>query len=250
MTPNRRSSWRTGWRGLGLAVAVFAFLSLSAWAQDLRPDQGGADAKQAERKAEEPKAPDRAVTAERAERDAQELRDNVDQPPKKLAKDKRWIEVKRELRKAQEALDDLRADGKDAEADEVERRVRKLEAKLESLERAPEGDRGDEPEWGGPRPPGDGPERPPKVAELERRLRHLQVAVENLHAAGMHDVADKLAGEAERMRREFDADARAGLRGPMPPGPEVKQLRADVEELRGLIQDLQERVEALSRKER
>ncbi len=125
----------------------------------------------------------------------------------------------------------------------VERRVEKLEAKLERLEQAPEGDRGDEPEWRGPRPPGDRPE----MDELDRRLRHLQIAVENLHAAGMHEVADKLALEGERMRRKFEADARPGLRGP---GPEVEQLRADLEELRETVKALQERVDALSRKER
>lgn len=243
MKPNRSNAGPMGRAFRELAVVLVAFFAVSACAQDAQPEQGPADAKAVERKAEK---------VGKVERDGREVQDPGDRPDKgpmdkAHAKDRRWIEAKRELRKAQEALKDLREGGKEAEADEVERRVRKLESKLERLERAPDGDRGAEPEWGGPRPPREGPEWPPEQPELERRLRHLKVAVDNLHAAGMHDVADKLAREGERMRRELGEDGRAGLRGPMPPGPEMEQLRAELEELRGTVKQLQERVEALSR---
>ena len=252
MKQNPLNSWRRGLRTIGLATAGVTLFSCSALAQDPKPEQDQPQSKKLERKAEDLQADPRAVEAGKVRRDPDEVqaeadRLDKDQPAKGKAKDKRWIEAKRELRKAQEALQDLREGGKEAEAAEVERRVKKLEAKLERLERAPEGDRGDEPEWGGPRPPGEGP---PEMAEMERRLRHLKVAVENLHAAGMHDVADKLTREGERMRRELGEDARAGLRGPMPPGPELERLHAEMQELRQIVQDLQERVEALSRKER
>jgi hypothetical protein len=41
-------------------------------------------------------------------------------------------------------------------------------------------------------------------AELQRR-QHVREAIEHLHAAGMHDIAERLERQADRMRRELEA---------------------------------------------
>lgn len=47
------------------------------------------------------------------------------------------------------------------------------------------------------------PEMPEKLHAAARRLKHLHVAIENLHAAEMHDLAEQLAEKAEHMEREL-----------------------------------------------
>lgn len=47
------------------------------------------------------------------------------------------------------------------------------------------------------------PEMPEKLQEAARRLKHLHVAIENLHAAEMPDLAAQLAEKAEHMEREL-----------------------------------------------
>lgn len=54
----------------------------------------------------------------------------------------------------------------------------------------------------GPRPEREPEAQPPPIEEAVRRARHLRVAVENLQAAGVHDLAEKLAEQAERMERD------------------------------------------------
>lgn len=94
----------------------------------------------------------------------------------------------------------------------------------------------------GPRP--DLGRLPPE--ERERRMRHLRAAAENLHAAGMHELAERLVREAEGR--------------PIPPGPppqpeapeltrvlhdltaQVHQLSRQVEELRAQLRQLQRQV--------
>lgn len=63
--------------------------------------------------------------------------------------------------------------------------------------------------WDAPKRPQasqhDGKHQPQMAATLEdagRRIKHLRIAAENLHAAGLHDVAEELAQRAEGMERE------------------------------------------------
>ena len=44
----------------------------------------------------------------------------------------------------------------------------------------------------------------PDSAEIERRAHHLEVAIDNLHAAGLHEPAERLAPQLERMRRHLE----------------------------------------------
>lgn len=102
---------------------------------------------------------------------------------------------------------------------------------LENRQREIEGALGDRFRRG---PPG----RPDE--DVERRLMHLEVAIDNLHAAGLHEHAERLVVEMERMRHgrpprpgpREDPDFREA-----PPHPEqldriVQGMHAEVDELR------------------
>ena len=86
---------------------------------------------------------------------------------------------------------------------------------------------------------------PPPEGDLERRMHHLRVAVENLHAAGLHDPAEKIAKMAEEMRQNLERQ------GPPPePRPELQDLRHHVEVLTDRVRRLEETVERLQNERR
>lgn len=64
--------------------------------------------------------------------------------------------------------------------------------------------------------------------DAARRIKHIQIAVENLHAAGLHDIAKEVAKQAEATEREIrQAHERATKESPAPkkakqPEPEAK----------------------------
>jgi hypothetical protein len=103
-----------------------------------------------------------------------------------------------------------------------------------------------EPRFNAPRRhPGEPDFAPPPFAadreERERRIHHVEVAIENLHAAGLHDIAERLAGELYRRRER--------LPEPMPPAEalervthELHELRNQMEELRGNLRELHEKI--------
>ena len=86
----------------------------------------------------------------------------------------RFVEMQAEAERLAKA-------GRGDEAERVEREARKL---ARELERDP-----DQQER----------RRSPERGDIERRLEHLRIAVDNLHAAGLHDQAEELARAAERL---------------------------------------------------
>jgi beta-lactamase regulating signal transducer with metallopeptidase domain len=114
-----------------------------------------------------------------------------------------------------------------------EKEERKEKVVAEKRPDRPEGDRkeGDkrpDPERRAPdrRPEGErreGDRRPDAAPELRRRLAHLRAAVENLRAAGMHDAADHLAREGERIAREHGGGDRERPDAPARPRPDGPQ---------------------------
>lgn len=122
---------------------------------------------------------------------------------------------------------------------EIQRRLMQRRAEeLEARRGREDGERVRRPE--GPR----GGEAPPPE-EIQRRLEHVRVAMENLHAAGLHDVAQHL--------EQVAADLKHALHGPGPvhgPGPgmePVQHLQAQIEELRSALGRLGEQMERLKR---
>jgi hypothetical protein len=225
---------RTRWLHT-LAIPALLFC-LSSFAQDPKPETD--------------RAPEQELKADKAPAKEQpEVRESPRQEQSGSSRDKRWVEAKRELHRAQNALRELRESGKEQEAAEVERRVHMLEAKLEMFQqdapRDPEAeefrrDRRQIRERLGGLPGGE-------VPGPERRLHHLEAAIENLHAAGMHDMAERLAQQRERIRRDPSMGRGDEPRPRMGPDPQVERLRDEVNELKQMVRQLTERVEALSR---
>lgn len=110
---------------------------------------------------------------------------------------------------------------------------------------------------------GDRPGPPP---ELQVRIDHLRVAMENLHAAGLHDQAEQIGRQIEQIVRQHEPGP-PKLERPVPdaqprqPGPEgqpmpgaeivgqlrgeMEQLRRENEELRQMMKEIREAQERL-----
>ena len=117
-------------------------------------------------------------------------------------------------RELNEALEKAKREGNEGAARELAAELEKLKARHQAMEQEAHAIRERFGEREQPRP--DGP--PP--ADLERRLQHLRAAAENLRAAGMPDLAERLMSEAEQLARKLGG--REGDRPreqPQPAGP-------------------------------
>jgi polyhydroxyalkanoate synthesis regulator protein len=93
-----------------------------------------------------------------------------------------------------------------------------------------------------------------EVGPGPERFEHVMQAVQHLHAAGMHDVAENLQRMAESMRHAMQEHTKhehaAAQKKPMleaKPAPQKKPaaLNPEIEELRQQMRRLQEQVEKL-----
>ncbi len=92
--------------------------------------------------------------------------------------------------------------------------------------------------------------RPEPRDDVQRRIEHLKIAIDNLHAAGLHDQAERLVQEIERLHHEHGEGDRPERRGDHPPDEsgravaelreEVQRLREEMDEMRGLLHELLE----------
>jgi prefoldin subunit 5 len=82
---------------------------------------------------------------------------------------------------------------------------------------------------------------------LSNRLRHLNAAIDNLHAAGLHEMAERLTQEAEKMRQPFHQapSQPPGPRGSRPPEGELAPLRQEIQELRRAVEEMRRQIEEL-----
>jgi len=235
----------------GAAVSI-----LPASAAQPEPAQLREKAQDLERKAQALKADGQPDKAMQLMQEVRELRGQAERmEPGQFPKgpiDQRRQELKRKLSNSMAELNELRAAGKEAEAAEAKQRVVKLQEELARLNPQPTGDKPKPREGLAPRKDAPGsPKAPPEeMAALEQRLRHLQVAVDNLHAAGMHEPADQLAKQAEMMRQRLRAAPSPGMRDRGQPEGNNERLRAEIEELRQAIRELRARVDELSRNRR
>lgn len=189
-------------------------------------------------RAGEPEAPpppprqrlERAEEKERPQpselRRAEPRREREAQPP---ADRERFRQLRRERAELTAKLERSRAEGRREEVRELQKRLQQLDRQAAGLTRRP------------PRPGPAGPPPPPPPAwGPVARQRHLQVAIENLHAAGLHEMAERL----ERARENL-------LRRPGAPAPElaervreeIRRLHAELEEIRQHLRRLDERLE-------
>jgi hypothetical protein len=78
--------------------------------------------------------------------------------------------------------------------------------------------------------------------EFERRMHHVKVAIENLHAAGLHDMAGRLERELDQGRRRI-AEAHPPASPMEQLSRELRELRGQLEEMRGNLHELQARMQ-------
>jgi hemerythrin-like domain-containing protein len=275
MNNNSGFNWGATCLAAGLVAGAAAVGQLSARAAAAEPEPLLERAQSLERKSQELKADGQQEKAMQLMREVEEIRAPAGKVekgyvPKAAAPDQRRQELKRRLGDALAELKESSVAGKQDEAAQVKRRVQQLEAELDSnrvmadaartvkrrvqqlegelarFDQSPAGERmpGREGKKGrvpfeGQRPP------PPEMAAMEQRLHHLLTAMDNLHAAGMHEPAERLTQEAERLQRQLKASS-PGFRGPGQPGGEIERLRAEVQELRQSMRELRARVEELS----
>jgi beta-lactamase regulating signal transducer with metallopeptidase domain len=157
-------------------------------------------------------------------------------------------ELKGALERIEVQLRELAAPGPRGEPDR-ERIQARLEELKDAHHRAREAGRGDEAEHLTrearelmqrlERTPGERPPVHPEGDDLQRRMHHLRVAIENLRAAGLHDQANALARDAERLAHGERPEPPHDM---PPPGP---QLERAVHELRDQVQDLRHQLEEI-----
>ncbi len=227
--------------GLACMLSVASMLAADPDSQDLR-----AKAERLQREAQELKAQGKDEAANDMMRQVDDLRAQAAKlqqraPAERPERQRAARELRAQLDKAQAELQDLPVAGQEQQALKARRRVEELQIQLERIAR-PGDDRLPPPRErnGGQMPPAS-PER--------QRLRHLEIAIDNLHAAGMHELADNLARQVEQIRAGEPRFGGPGARG-MQPGREMERLRAELQELRQNLRELNRRVDELSRDRR
>jgi DNA repair exonuclease SbcCD ATPase subunit len=126
-------------------------------------------------------------------------------------------------------LERLRAEGRDQDAAALKERIRALDEEMAALRARP----------GPPAPPRPARPLPPEPGP-EPRHRHLQAAIDNLHAAGLHELAERLEREREALLRPERAPGPEAVRELQ---EEIRRLRAELNEVRQALRRLHERVE-------
>jgi TolA-binding protein len=187
-------------------------------------------------------------------------------------------QLRLQARRLEEQASELKADGEQDKATAVRRQAEKLRRKAREVEQggtsqsaeareAQPGGPGQEPgmirpgERGERRLPGGGRRLGIDGAgEPRERLEHLRMAIEHLHAAGLHEPADRLERALRRMQASMAGPDNPELRGRgskslererrQGPGPETDQGGAELQQLRKELRQLRERLERLERLER
>lgn len=162
---------------------------------------------------------------ERIEKRLHELRGDAARPsPEREQMQRRMAELRAAMQRAREANN----------REDLEREVRELS--LRAGERARDMAR-------------EAGER----AEVQRRAAHLRVAIENLHASGLHDQAEALERDMGRLLRGRPGEPRRPDEGPARrdraegPPPLPPDLGQALRELREQLQDMRRQVEELRR---
>jgi beta-lactamase regulating signal transducer with metallopeptidase domain len=175
--------------------------------------------------------------AERKPEASPERQHRAESAEAREVQEREWAKRRDQLReKGNEIRHRLRALPPDREAErrELIQALERLEVQLRQLEAQAPGRQRER----------EQPERDPvpvrREAEVERRQHHLRVAIDNLRAAGWHDLAEALARDAKELPR--------GDR----PGPERERhpeahMERAIHELRAQVQELRHQLEEIRR---
>lgn len=149
-----------------------------------------------------------------------------------------------ELGKAlHQELEELQRAGKEDAAHGVARRLEEVKREYAELEARAKEIHGQINHPDQPRPAG-----PPRE-EIERRVEHLRVAAENLHAAGLHDQAEMVMQQAERLADEGRMPPREQP-GPRPPEAPIQDLQRQLQQMRGQMEEMQRALRMLMERDR
>ena len=148
-------------------------------------------------------------------------------------------QVREQMCKLEQKAKELKAAGQDDQAHAVMREMQELREKAAHMTKRRDGDERRVQRQHRER----GPVQYPEQASMEQRLQHLREAVGHLHAAGLHEPAERLAQEAEHMQQQLRMQAQGG-------GADVARLQAELQELRQAVRKLNARLDAQHREQR
>lgn len=134
-------------------------------------------------------------------------------------------QMHRQLEDARQKLAEATKQGHEEVAADLKRHIAKLEGEL--------------------CPPG---EKHQQSADVKGRIRHLKIAIENLRAAGMSEAAESLTRQAAKMHEQLE---RAPQQQPRSENPakefQLQEVIGTVHALRRTVEEMQKRIEELSR---
>lgn len=145
----------------------------------------------------------------------------------------------------------LREKGHPEEAERLEAQARRMKEQITAAEkRAKAGP--DRPKFPDPeraraqeRRPGQRSPEQPAPEDVERRMHHVRVAIENLHAAGLHEPAQRLAEEAEKFHSRLREHRPSAPDAPQRRGDGIQALQGEIRELRQAVQQLRQQLEEI-----
>jgi hypothetical protein len=213
------------WWAAGVAAAgLMAFASV-AQADEPNPEQMRDQMRQLEQKAKELQAAGQEDQLIAVRHEMQELREkfvrmNKERHAEKAGGDDRRVDLQKQLEHARAELKEAREAGRSDRVADLQRGIARLEEETARLNQRPGRERG--------------PAQQAEQIPMEQRLQHIREAIAHLHAAGIHDLADNLAHEAERMQQQL-----RGQQG----GAEVERLQAEIQELRQAVRQLNARLD-------
>ena len=188
----------------------------------------------------EPAPPERRELQERLERIKKEIAEHqaagrhepaeaLKREAEKLMQGAHRGQPQRQLQELKERIHQLREEGRGDEAARLEAPAREL---AERLQRA-QGERGRLGAGQGP-----GPE------DAQRRMQHLRQAIDNLHAAGLHDQAEQVARQAQQLEREAQSRHPGPEQAPqvMELHQKLRNLNDRVGKLEAMLQELLKRM--------
>lgn len=175
------------------SVILVVCVTTAAWSSEA--DELRAKAKAVQKEADQAAKDGRGEEAEKLSRQVKELLQAAQQHEPKSAKaSNREDELHQQLKGLAEKLEHAeKTKNKEAHV-ELQKHRAAMERELVELREHRE-------RKSGPKHTGKHP--PEAVEETGLRIKHIRVAVENLNAAGLHDVAEELAKKADVMEREF-----------------------------------------------
>jgi hypothetical protein len=213
-----------------LAIAFAPLASAQEGVRDkIRELENKAGAAQAEGRAEE---------AEKLRNAARELAERTKAEPGERADGRKpGEELRAMLGKLRAELEEASKAGKLDAAGEIKQRMARIEKELRGEGEKREGAKREFAEK----------KARPDGGDAHQKLQHLGEAIEHLHAAGMHEPAERLAQEARALKQQLAHGKEDGPGKAPHPDRQLAEMREGMMNLQRQMQEIQKRLEELSR---